>query len=95
MVVGLQDLHLHWYGLEHGSGPPTPLLTSAPSGEAIGGDDNGHGYHQCFLAAVWLAAQFRVSPGHMVQMYHMPGALQVETHLCHHVRAHAGERNTR
>ena len=25
MVVGLQDLHLHWYGPELGSGPPTPL----------------------------------------------------------------------
>ena len=22
VVVGLQDLHLHWYGLEHGSGHP-------------------------------------------------------------------------
>ena len=32
VVVGLQDLHLHWYGLEHGSGPPTPLLTTAHRG---------------------------------------------------------------
>ena len=31
--MGQQDLHLHWYGLEHGSGSPTPLLTTAPSGE--------------------------------------------------------------
>ena len=24
VVVGLQDVHLQWYGLEHGSGPTTP-----------------------------------------------------------------------
>ena len=24
LVVGLQDVHLQWYGLEHGSGPTTP-----------------------------------------------------------------------
>ena len=28
VVVGLQDLHLHWYRLELGSDPPTPLLTT-------------------------------------------------------------------
>ena len=32
-VVGLHDCHLHWYGLEHGPGPSTPLLTTAPWGE--------------------------------------------------------------
>ena len=32
VVVGLQVLHLHWYGLEHRSDPPTPLLTTAPLG---------------------------------------------------------------
>ena len=32
VVVGLQDLHLHWYGLELGSGPPTPQLTTTRRG---------------------------------------------------------------
>ena len=27
-MVGVQDLHLHWYGLELGSDPPTPQLTT-------------------------------------------------------------------
>ena len=27
-MVGLQDLHLHWYGLELSSDPRTPLLTT-------------------------------------------------------------------
>ena len=49
-VVGLQDLHLHWYGLEHGLGPPSPLLTIAP----LGGMKTGTGgiyAHPWFLAA--------------------------------------------
>ena len=41
VVVGLQDLHLHWYGLELGSGPPTRLWTTVPLGG--GGGENGHG----------------------------------------------------
>ena len=32
LVVGLHDLHLRWHAWEHGPGPPTPLLTTAPSG---------------------------------------------------------------
>ena len=31
VVVGLRDFHLHWYGLERGSDPSTPLLTTAQS----------------------------------------------------------------
>ena len=31
VVVGLWDFHPQWYGLEHGSGPPTPLLTTVLS----------------------------------------------------------------
>ena len=30
-VVGLWDFHPHWYGLECGSDPSTPLLTTAQS----------------------------------------------------------------
>ena len=29
MVVGLRDFHPHWYGLERGSDPSIPLLTTA------------------------------------------------------------------
>ena len=32
VVVGLQDLHLHWYGLELGSGPSIPQLTTTRCG---------------------------------------------------------------
>ena len=28
MVVGLQESHLQWYGLELGSDPPSPLCTT-------------------------------------------------------------------
>ena len=33
VVVGLQDSHLHRYGLECDLGSPTPLLTTVPLGE--------------------------------------------------------------
>ena len=32
--MGLQDSHLHWYGLELGSGPAPPLWTTVPLGGA-------------------------------------------------------------
>ena len=35
VVVGLQDLHPHWYGLEHGPGPPTPAVDHRPSGAEL------------------------------------------------------------
>ena len=41
VVVGLQDSHLHWYGLEHGSGPPNLLWTIVPWGGGGGGDGDG------------------------------------------------------
>ena len=41
-MVGLQDLHLHWYGLVHGSGPSTPLLTTAPLGDVKTGTGGRH-----------------------------------------------------
>ena len=31
VVVGLWDFHLHWCGLDLGSGPSTPLLTTVLS----------------------------------------------------------------
>ena len=32
VVVGLQDLHLRWYGLQPGWGPPSPQLTTLRRG---------------------------------------------------------------
>ena len=32
MVVGLQDLHLRWYGLQPSWGPPSPQLTTLHRG---------------------------------------------------------------
>ena len=40
VVVGLQDVHLQWYGLEHGSGPTTPY--GPPCFGGGGGRENGH-----------------------------------------------------
>ena len=38
VVVGLQKSHLLWYGLEHGSDPPSPLLYH----RLAVGVENGH-----------------------------------------------------
>ena len=38
VVVGLQESHLLWYGLEDGSDPPSPLLYH----RLIVGVENGH-----------------------------------------------------
>ena len=32
VVVGLRDLHLRWYGLQPGWGPPSPQLTTLRHG---------------------------------------------------------------
>ena len=40
VVVGLQELHLLWYGLEHGSDPPSPLLYHP----LAVGLENGHSF---------------------------------------------------
>ena len=38
VVVGLQELHLLWYGLEHRSDPPSPLWYH----RSVVGVENGH-----------------------------------------------------
>ena len=38
VVVGLQELHQLWYGLEHGSVPPSSLWYHCP----VVGVENGH-----------------------------------------------------
>ena len=38
VVVGLHELHLLWYGLEHGSDPPSPLWYH----RLVVGVENGH-----------------------------------------------------
>ena len=38
--MGLQELHPLWYGLEHGTDPPSPLLYH----RSVVGVENGHGF---------------------------------------------------
>ena len=49
VVVGLQDSHVHWYGLELGSGPLTPL-----DHPAFGGTKTGTGAPTRRTCGFWL-----------------------------------------
>ena len=51
VVVGLQESHLLWYGLELGSDPPSPLVYH----RLVVGDENGHRFS--LLENLWFSAR--------------------------------------
>ena len=44
VVVGLQESHLQWYGLELGSDPPSPLCPTMYQRLVVGGVKTGTGF---------------------------------------------------